>query len=125
MFSDLPSANFGLNYDPSHFILQRMDPINPLREFQSKLFHLHAKNAVVHPEKLNEVGIFAVPKAWHRPCIPGGGEVDWARFMARLCEIGYAGPVCIEVEDDTFGRTLAGRKTAVKVAGDVLRPYFA
>ena len=46
--------------------------------------------------------------------------------MCRMClvEVGYTGPVCIEVEDDTFGKTLDGRKAAVKVAGNVLRPYF-
>jgi sugar phosphate isomerase/epimerase len=40
MFADIPSAHFGLNYDPSHFILQQMDPVSPLREFKDKLFHL-------------------------------------------------------------------------------------
>lgn len=124
MFSDIPSAHFGLNYDPSHFVLQRMDPLSPLAEFKEKLFHLHAKDMIVHAEKLNEVGIFDVPKHWHTPRIPGFGEVNWAQFMARLHEIGYTGPVCIEVEDPTFGGTLEGRKQAVKVAGNVLRPFF-
>lgn len=124
MFSDIPSKNFGLNYDPSHFILQRMDPISPLREFKDKLFHLHAKDLTVHPEKLNEVGILAYPKEWHTPRIPGFGDIDWARFMATLYEIGYDGPVCIEVEDDTFGKTLAGRKQALTVARNVLAPFF-
>ena len=27
MFSDIPSRNFGLNYDPSHLVLQQMDPL--------------------------------------------------------------------------------------------------
>ena len=124
MFSDIPSKNFGLNYDPSHFILQRMDPISPLREFKDKLFHLHAKDLTVHPERLNEVGIFAFPKDWHTPRIPGFGDIDWARFMAKLYEVGYEGPVCIEVEDDTFGKTLAGRQDALKVARNVLAPFF-
>ena len=125
MFSDLPSKNFGLNYDPSHFVFQRMDPLSPLREFKSKLFHLHAKDVLVHQEMLNELGVFGCPKDWHTPRIPGFGEINWPQFMAKLYEVGYAGPVCIEVEDDTFGKTLAGRKAAVKVAGNVLRPFFA
>ncbi len=124
MFSDIPSKNFGLNYDPSHFVLQRMDPLSPLVEFKNKLFHLHAKDMIVHPEKLNEVGIFDFPKHWHTPRIPGFGEVDWAQFMAKLYAVGYDGPVCIEVEDPTFGQTLAGRKQAVSVSGNVLRPFF-
>ena len=124
MFSDIPSKHFGLNYDPSHFVLQRMDPLRPLREFKDKLFHLHAKDLTVHPDRLNEVGVFAFPSQWHTPRIPGFGDIDWAKFMAALYEIGYGGAVCIEVEDDTFGKTLAGRKQALKVAKGVLQPYF-
>ena len=44
--------------------------------------------------------------------------------MATAYELGYDGPVCIEVEDDTFGKTLAGRKQALRVARNVLAPYF-
>jgi len=124
MFNDIPSKHFGLNYDPSHFVLQQMDPLSPLREFKDKLFHLHAKDMTVHPERLNEVGIFAFPKNWHTPRIPGFGDIVWAQFMARLYEIQYGGALCIEVEDDTFGKELAGRQQALKVARNVLAPYF-
>ena len=44
--------------------------------------------------------------------------------MGTLMEVGYDGPVCIEVEDETFGKNLAGRKRAIKVARNVLQPYF-
>ncbi|HRT10535.1 MAG TPA: sugar phosphate isomerase/epimerase family protein, partial [Candidatus Paceibacterota bacterium] len=124
MFSDIDSKNFGLNYDPSHFVLQQMDPVSPLREFRDKLFHLHAKDMIVHPDRLNEVGIFAFPKQWHTPRIPGFGDINWARFMAEVQAVGYDGPVCVEVEDDTFGKTLAGRKNALVVSRQVLAPYF-
>lgn len=124
MFSDIPSDNFGLNFDPSHLVLQHMSPTGPLKEFQSKLFHLHAKDVKINKHRLCEVGIFAHPLEWHQPRIPGYGEMDWGRFMAVLMETTYRGPVCIEVEDDTFGKTLAGRQQAVKVARNVLSPYF-
>jgi sugar phosphate isomerase/epimerase len=124
MFEDIPSDFFGLNYDPSHFVLQFMDPLSPLREFKDKLFHLHAKDVEIRHDLLDEVGAFAFPKQWHRPRIPGFGGVDWARFVARLHEIGYSGPVCIEVEDDSFGSSLAGRKRALTTAGKILAPYF-
>jgi sugar phosphate isomerase/epimerase len=125
LFSDISSANLGLNYDPSHFAMQFMDPVSPLREFRDKLFHLHAKDVEIYRDRLNEFGIFASPLLWHQPRIPGYGEIDWARFMAGLTAIGYDGPVCIEVEDDTFGKTLDGRQRALKVARNVLRPFFA
>ena len=50
---------------------------------------------------------------------------DWSRFLGSLMETTYRGPVCIEVEDDTFGKSLEGRQRALKVAGNVLRPFFA
>jgi sugar phosphate isomerase/epimerase len=124
-FSDIPSKNFGLNYDPSHFVLQHIDPASPLREFQSKLFHLHAKDVKIRRDRIDNVGVFAHPLEWHQPRIPGFGEMDWAQFMGALMETSYRGPVCIEVEDDTFGKTLEGRRRAVKVARNVLRPLFA
>jgi sugar phosphate isomerase/epimerase len=124
MFNDIPSEHFGLNYDPSHFVLQQMDPASPLREFQDRIFHFHAKDVKLRRDRLNEVGVFAHPLEWHQPRIPGFGEMDWGRFLGCLMETRYRGPVCIEVEDDTFGRDLAGRQTALRVAGNVLRPYF-
>jgi sugar phosphate isomerase/epimerase len=123
-FSDISSKHFGLNYDPSHFVLQQMDPASPLREFQDKLFHLHAKDVKIRRDHINQVGVFAHPLEWHQPRIPGYGEMDWGKFMSALMETTYRGPVCIEIEDDTFGKTLAGRKHAVCVAGNVMRPYF-
>lgn len=124
MFSDISSKNFGLNYDPSHFILQLMDPISPLREFKGKLFHLHAKDVRIRTERINDVGIFAYPLEWHQPRVPGFGDINWARFMAALYDVGYDGPVAIEVEDETFGKTLKGRQEALLVARNVLAPYL-
>lgn len=123
-FADIPSKSFGLNYDPSHFVLQHMDPASPLHEFQDKLFHVHAKDVKIRRDRINQVGVFAHPLEWHQPRIPGYGEMDWAKFMSALMETAYRGPVCIEVEDDTFGKSLEGRQRALKVAGNVLRPFF-
>ncbi len=123
-FNDLDAPNFGLNYDPSHFILQGMDPISPLAEFKDRLFHVHAKDVKINQAALNEVGRFDFPLRWHQPRIPGYGDIHWAAFMGELTRIGYDGPLCIEVEDDTFGKSLEGRMKAVKVARNVLAPFF-
>jgi len=125
MFSDIPSKHFGLNYDPSHPILLRFDHLKPLREFRDKLFHIHAKDVLHDEDKFNQLGILGLPKEYHTPRIPGFGEIDWAGFMAALYEVGYDGPVCIEVEDETFGKYLAGRQRAIQVARNVLAPFFA
>ena len=124
MFADIASDHFGLNFDPSHFALQFIEPASALHEFRGKLFHIHAKDVRIYRERLNEVGVFAPPLEWHQPRLPGYGEIDWARFMSVLMETGYNGPVCIEVEDDTFGKTLDGRKRALRVARNVLAPFI-
>jgi sugar phosphate isomerase/epimerase len=124
-FADIDSPAFGLNYDPSHLVLQGMDPLGPLAEFRDRLFHLHAKDVRIDSQAVNEVGRFEFPNRWHQPRIPGSGEIDWNRFLSEVRRVGYAGPVCIEVEDDTFGKSLEGRMRAIRVARDVLRPQFA
>jgi sugar phosphate isomerase/epimerase len=123
-FADIDSPSFGLNYDPSHLVLQGISPLAPLEEFRDKLFHVHAKDVRIDQWAVAEVGRFDFPNRWHQPRIPGFGDIDWARFVAELMRVGYDGPVCIEIEDDTFGKTLDGRKRALRAARDVLRPYF-
>jgi sugar phosphate isomerase/epimerase len=123
-FADIDSPAFGLNYDPSHLVLQDIDPLAPLAEFRDKLFHMHAKDVRIDRRQLAEHGRFDFPVRWHQPRIPGYGEIDWSRYMAEVMRVGYDGPVCIEVEDDTFGRSLEGRMRALRVARNVLRPFF-
>jgi sugar phosphate isomerase/epimerase len=124
MFAEIPSEHFGLNYDPSHLVWQQMDPIRPLREFASRLVHVHAKDARVDRERLNEVGILAAPLEYHTPKLPGLGEVDWSAFFAALTDAGYTGPVCIEVEDRAYEGSLADRKRALVQSARYLRNYM-
>ena len=125
MFDDIPSPSFGLNYDPSHLVLLRMDHLKPLKEFAGKLFHVHAKDVLHDADRFNDRGILGLPQEYHAPRIPGYGEIDWSRFMGALMASGYDGAVCIEVEDETFGRTIQGRKRAIRTARNVLKPFFA
>jgi sugar phosphate isomerase/epimerase len=103
---------FGLDYDPSHFVLQGMDPLTPLKEFRDRIFNVRAKDVRLDARAIAEVGRFDFPHRWHQPRIPGFGEFDWVFFVGELMRTGYDGPVCIAVEDDTFGKSLAGRMRA-------------
>ena len=114
MFEAIPSPNFGLNFDPSHLVWQRMDYLKPLREFASRIFHVHAKDVKLDQDRLDNVGIMATPLEYHRPKIPGLGEIDWGRFIGELAAAGYDGPVCIEVEDRDFEGSLDARKDALR-----------
>ena len=125
MFSDIHSDCFGLNYDPSHMIWQHMDYLAPMRNFSDKLFHIHAKDVRIDRERLDEVGILAHPSEYHTPKLPGLGDVDWGKFAAVLGDVGYAGPVCIEVEDRAFEKTLELRKLSLRQSGAYLRQFIA
>jgi len=124
MFQDIPSASFGLNFDPSHLVWQRIDYLKPLAEFAERIFHVHAKDVRVDKDRLDEVGILAAPLEYHRPKLPGLGEIDWRRFLAALAEAGYDGPVCIEVEDRDFEGSLESRKEALRRTAAFLRPLL-
>ncbi len=102
MFELLPSDNFGINYDPSHFIWQQMDYVKPLYEFKNKIFHVHFKDIKLYPDRLNDVGIMAYPLEYMSPKLPGLGDVDWGRYVSALTDIGYEGYACVEVEDKAF-----------------------
>lgn len=102
VFEILPSDNFGINYDPSHFVWQMIDYIKPIYEFKDKIFHVHYKDIKVYPDKLQEVGIMGYPLDFMSPKIPGYGDVDWGKYVSALTDIGYDGYTCIEVEDKFF-----------------------
>lgn len=125
MFEDIPSDHFGLNYDPSHMIWQQMDYLNPLREFADRIFHVHAKDVRVDRHRLDDVGIMATPLEYHVPKLPGLGEVDWGRFFSVLGDVGYNGPVCIEVEDRAYEETLDRRKAALRQSASFLQNYMS
>jgi sugar phosphate isomerase/epimerase len=125
MFDDIPSPSFGLNFDPSHFIWQQMDYLKAMREFASRLFHIHAKDARVDLDRLNDVGIMAFPNQFHTPKLPGLGDVDWGRFFAVLTETGYRGPVCVEVEDRAYEGALDLRLASLRQSANYLRQFIA
>ncbi len=102
MFDIIPSAYFGLNYDPSHFIWQMMDYIQPIYEFSHRIFHVHFKDIKLYKNKLDDVGIMAYPLQYMTPKIPGLGDVNWGKFVSALTDIGYEGFACIEIEDKAF-----------------------
>ena len=36
------------------------------------------------------------------PKLPGLGDVNWAKYVSALTDIGYEGYTCVEVEDRAF-----------------------
>jgi sugar phosphate isomerase/epimerase len=124
LFRRQPSRALGLNYDPSHLVWQMMDHVAPLREFADRIYHVHAKDVRLDRHQLNDVGILATPLEFHCPKLPGLGEIDWGRFLSVLGDVGYRGPVCIEVEDRAYEATLETRKAALRQSSGFLRNFL-
>ncbi|MBR1893308.1 MAG: sugar phosphate isomerase/epimerase [Lachnospiraceae bacterium] len=123
VFEVLPYDNFGINYDPSHFVWQQIDYIKPLYEFKDKIFHVHYKDIKVYKDKLSDVGVMAYPLEYMSPKLPGLGDVDWGKYVSALTNIGYDGYTCIEVEDKAFEGTLDDAKRAVRQSTHYLRNF--
>jgi sugar phosphate isomerase/epimerase len=100
MFDSIPSKQWGLNFDPSHLIWQHIDYERCIREFGDRFVHVHAKDTKIDSDLLYQRGIMGVK--WHRPKLPGLGDVNWGVFFSALNDIGYKGDVAIEVEDRAY-----------------------
>ncbi len=123
VFEIIDSPNFGLNYDPSHFVWQQIDYIKPLYEFKDKIFHVHYKDIKVYRDRLEDVGIMATPLEFMSPKLPGLGDVDWGKYVSALTDIGYDGYTCIEVEDKAFEGSQERALDAVRLSYRYLRNF--
>lgn len=122
MFEAIPSANFGLNLDPSHLIWQHIDYVRAIYEFKDRLVHVHAKDEKILTDALYERGTMMIK--WHVPKLPGLGDVNWGNFFSALSTVGYRGPVCIEVEDRAYEDSLESRQRAIRQSARYLEPYM-
>ena len=102
LFEIIPSPNFGLNFDPSHYVWQQLDYLKTVCEFKDRIFHVHFKDIKLYPDKLAECGVLAYPLDYMSPKIPGHGDVNWGAFISALNDIRYDGCAVIEVEDKAF-----------------------
>ena len=123
LFEIAPNKNFGINFDPSHFVWQMMDYINPIYEFKDRIFHVHFKDIKLHPEKLKEAGVLAYPLDYMSPKLPGLGDVNWSQYVSALNDIGYNGYGCIEIEDRAFEDSEARVLDSLKLSKRYLEQF--
>lgn len=124
MWEMIPDDNFGLNLDPSHLVLQMIDPERVIREFKDRIFHVHAKDLKIDREGLYQHGVLSQGMGWQVPCLPGLGDMQWDRFFSALYSAGYDYVVSIEHEDRNWEKTEDLVKRGFLLARDVLRPYI-
>jgi sugar phosphate isomerase/epimerase len=117
------SGTVGLNFDPSHLILQMIDIPRFIREFGPHILHVQAKDLTIDREGLYERGVFSLGMGWQIPRLPGLGDVDWSALFAALWRVGYDGDIIIEHEDRTFEGTDDLVKRGFILARETLRPF--
>jgi len=124
MWEIIPDENFGLNLDPSHLILQMIDYERVVREFASKIFHVHAKDLHIDREGLYNNGVLSQGMGWQIPRLPGLGDMDWRKFFAALTAVGYDYVVSIEHEDRAFEGNEELVKRGFYLSRDILKPFI-
>jgi sugar phosphate isomerase/epimerase len=100
---------FGLNWDPSHFVWQELDPVNFILEFADRIYHVDCKDAKVRTGdgrrgRLSSHLPWADLRRGWDFISTGHGDVPWEDCFRALNSIGYAGPISIEWEDAGMDR---------------------
>lgn len=99
---------FGFTFDPSHLHWQGIEPVEFLRRFADRIYHVHVKDAQL---TLNgRAGILGGywpsgdPRSGWQFRSPGHGGVDWPNIIRALNEIGYDGPLSVDWHDPGMDR---------------------
>jgi sugar phosphate isomerase/epimerase len=105
---------FGFNFDPSHLHWQGVDPVEFIRAFPDRIYHVHVKDAIV---TLNgRSGIlashlnFGDPRRGWDFRSPGRGNVNFEEITRALNQIRYAGPLSVEWEDCGMQRDVGAKE---------------
>ncbi len=102
---------FGLNWDPSHFVWQDLDPVGFLWDFKDRIYHVDCKDAKrqVGNGRNGRMGShlpWADPRRGWDFVSTGHGDVPWEQSFRMLNTIGYEGPISVEWEDAGMDRLL-------------------
>ncbi|MHC4400724.1 MAG: sugar phosphate isomerase/epimerase family protein, partial [Planctomycetota bacterium] len=99
---------FGFNFDPSHLIWQGVDPVEFIRAFPDRIYHVHMKDAIVTLD--GRSGILAshlnfgdARRGWDFRSL-GRGGVNFEEIIRALNDAGYQGPLSVEWEDSGMDR---------------------
>jgi sugar phosphate isomerase/epimerase len=110
-------AEFGFTFDPSHLHWQGIDPVEFLRRFSDRIYHVHIKDAMLalngRSGVLNSYLPVGDPRRGWDFRAPGRGGVDWESVIRALHDIGYEGSLSVEFKDAAMQRD-AGAEEALQ-----------
>lgn len=99
---------FGFTFDPSHLHWQGVDPVQFLRRFHDRIYHVHVKDAILTLD--GRTGV--LPGYWPSGDVrngwqfrsPGHGGIDWPAILRTLNDIRYDGPLAVDWHDPGMDR---------------------
>lgn len=119
-FQNRPALGF--NFDPSHLVWQGLEPHLFIRDFASKIYHVHMKDAGLSLD--GRAGILGshLPfgdrrRGWNFRSL-GHGDVDFEEIVRELNVTGYTGPLSVEWEDNGMDREF-GAKESLEFVRDI------
>lgn len=90
----------GINYDPSHFVLQHLDYLAFIDHYHPRIFAFHVKDAEFNPT--GKQGVYGGFQSWidraGRFRSLGDGQVDFKGIFTKLSQYGYDGWAVLEWE---------------------------
>jgi sugar phosphate isomerase/epimerase len=90
----------GINYDPSHFLLQQLDYCEFIQLYGDRISGFHVKDAEFRPS--GRVGVYGGYQPWAKRAgrfrSLGDGQVDFTRVFTLLTEAGFDGWAVVEWE---------------------------
>jgi sugar phosphate isomerase/epimerase len=105
---------FGFNFDPSHLHWQGVDPVEFIRAFPGRIYHVHIKDAIVRLNGKNGILAshlnFGDPRRGWDFRSPGRGGVNFEEVIRALNDVGYSGPLSVEWEDSGMDREFGARE---------------
>jgi len=99
---------FGINFDPSHFAHQFLNPVDFIEEFADRIYHVHIKDSKKFLDGRKSIlgshlNFGDRRRGWDFVS-PGHGDVDFEAMIRALNRIGYNGPLSVEWEDSGMDR---------------------
>lgn len=139
MAFDIPTAHrliecldghqaLGFVVDPAHLVWQGVDPVQFVREFADRVWHIHLKDVFTRLDgSTSLLNSCVFPHHSPKPVehrLAGRGSVDWESLARSLTRIGYSGAIAVEGRDFQLDRAFAaaegcqfGKRLFAGVAG--------
>ncbi len=112
---------FGFNFDPSHLIWQGIDPVEFIRAFPDRIYHVHVKDAIATLDGRSGILAshlnFGDPRRGWDFRSPGRGGVNFEEIIRALNVANYTGPLSVEWEDSGMEREFGAQEAAEFVKG--------